>query len=330
MQLTDWNEDAFIEFLKSQFHSTNTITGIGDDCAIIPTESGKAWLITTDALVEGVHFLKEQIPPKELGYKAIAVNVSDIAAMGGKPQYAFLTIAIPKSVERSWITEVIQGIKEACNKWDLQLLGGDTVGSKRDLFFNVTLTGSAEVSQIKYRHQALPGDIICVTGYLGNAGGGLKALQENTPKTQDVEQLLQAHFHPIPYPEQGMWLGSQQAVHAMMDISDGLDCDLKKLLKSSQKGAKVETSQIPISSTLTRASSENGWDSLQLALTGGEDYCLLVTVSKDDFFNIQHAFQEQFKTPLFPIGSITDPPEQTVYHKQGQKFYPNYPNFSHF
>lgn len=328
--LREWNEERFIQYLAKQFPSTRSIVGIGDDCAVIPGEQGAAWLVTTDALVEGVHFLKDQIPAKDLGYKTVAVNVSDITAMGGSPKYAFLSIALPKEMDGTWIEDVIQGLKEACEKWNILLLGGDTVGSKRDVFLNLTLVGSAIRERIKYRSQAEVGDLICVSGYLGDSGGGLKSLQEKTVITKDVEHLLRAHFRPEPNPKQGMWLAAQSGVHAMMDISDGLDCDLTRLVNSSQKGAIIETSKLPISAPLDRICVDYGWDTLELALTGGEDYCLLLTVSPDDFESIQHSFQNMFASPLFPIGQITPPLKKLIYHKHGEVIQMPYTNFDHF
>ncbi len=330
MQFHNWGEDQFIEHLAKLFPSKDNILGIGDDCAVIPAEKSHAWLVTTDALVEGVHFLKEQIPAKELGYKTVAVSVSDIAAMGGTPQYAFLSIALPKTIDCSWAELVMEGIKEACEKWNILLLGGDTVGSKRDVFLSITLIGSAIQGKIKYREGAQPGDVICVSGYLGDSGGGLKALQEETTRTRTVQSLIHAHFHPEPSPQQGIWLAAHHDVHAMMDISDGLDCDLRRLLKTSRTGAQIETHLIPISTSLSSVSAQENWDPLQLALTGGEDYCLLLTVAPESFENLQHAFEKTFGSSLFPIGRINDRSQELVYYKNGQKIPLDYANYNHF
>jgi len=330
MLFQDWGEERLIQYLANNFPVKGSIVGIGDDCAVIPGEPGKSWLITSDALIEGVHFLQDEILARDLGYKTIAVNVSDITAMGGEPRYAFLSIALPKKADCVWVFDLIQGVKDACEKWNLLLLGGDTVGSKRDLFLNVTLMGSAVATKIKYRSQAKPNDVVCVSRHLGDSGGGFKAMQEKVPKSEDIEYLLHAHFRPEPHPKEGMWLASQAGVHAMMDISDGLDCDLKRLIKSSQNGAMIETSKIPISPTLARVSLEKGWDSLQLALTGGEDYCLLCTVSPDTFEVIQDSFQKKFGAPLFRIGRMTSQPNQLIYNENGKPIQKDYKNFDHF
>lgn len=328
--MQNWGEGPFIEYLKSRFSSGNSAFGIGDDCAVISEGNGENWLVTTDALVEGVHFLKDQISPRDLGYKTVAVNVSDIAAMGGRPKYAFLSIALPKTIDRSWVYEVVDGIKEACDKWGIFLLGGDTVGSKRDIFLNLTLIGSSTKDHIKYRSQAQFGDVICVSGFLGDSGGGLKALQEQSAKTAAVQDLINAHFRPNPSPSQGMWLANHPEVHAMMDVSDGLNCDLERLIKQSAKGAVVELSKIPMSKSLRQASQECGWDAFELALTGGEDYCLLLTVSQEAFNELQHSFQETFNAALHAIGNITDHLGILAYQSHGQNIQTNYRNYDPF
>jgi thiamine-monophosphate kinase len=330
MHIKDWGEDPFIEYISKQFPSRGNLIGIGDDSAVIPKENGSAWLITTDALVEGVHFLRDQIAAKDLGYKTVAVNVSDIVAMGGAPQYAFLSIALPKNMDCSWAQLVIDGIREACIKWDILLLGGDTVGSQRDIFINLTLIGSALQSKIKYRNQAQSGDVICVSEYLGDSAGGLKALQTGVVKTVEIQRLIDIHFRPEPIPEQGMWLASHHEVHAMMDISDGLVCDLRRLLKSSQKGAIIEIDQVPISSTLSKVSREQSWDALELALVGGEDYCLLLTVAPQAFESLQNAFQAQFQRPLLAIGHINDCEGELNYTRNNESIQVTYKNYNHF
>lgn len=330
MQFKMWGEDQFIEYLKKQFPSKDSCLGIGDDCAVIPGSRGDAWLVTTDAVVEGVHFLKNQISAKNLGYKALAVSVSDILAMGGIPKYTFLSIAIPKDTDSGWVREFIQGLKEACDEWNIILLGGDTVGSKRDIFLNLTVIGTAVDTKIKYRHGAKEDDLICVTGYLGDSGGGLKAILEGLQRTEDIEYLIRAHVHPALHLKSGNWLASNDGVHAMMDISDGLECDLKRLIKSSQKGAIIDTSQIPISNELKRVSLENKWDPLQISLTGGEDYCLLFTVTPENFETLQEGFEKTFGEKLSVIGKITDKTERLVYLDKGREIQLNYASFDHF
>lgn len=330
MQSSDLKEDQIIESIAKHFRPPSHITGIGDDCAVIPIQDNLSWLVTTDALIEGIHFLTEEIDPTDLGYKTIAVNVSDITAMGGQPQYAFLTIALSQQISSLWVHSLIAGISEACEKWNVLLLGGDTVGSKRDVFLNLTLLGTTQPNAIKYRSSAQPGDYICVTGYLGDSAGGLKSLQAKLSTNKEIQHLIQAHFRPQPNPEIGKWLAAHSAVHAMMDLSDGLDCDLKRLLKSSQKGAMINVDSIPISEQLSKICQEQLWDPMEFALVGGEDYCLLVTINSDEFSQILEAYQQHFGLSLFRIGAIQSSNNELVYQKDGQVVSINYKNYNHF
>lgn len=302
-------EEEIIHYISGQFPSSEEVFGIGDDCAVIPGASEEDWVVTTDAFVEGIHFLKSQMPPKEVGYKAMAVNISDVAAMGGEPKYAFLTLALPNDFEPAWFKEVIAGMKY----WDVEILGGDTVRSLRDIYFSITLIGSAPRKHIKYRHGAQVGDRICVTSFLGDSKGGLMALQESL----DLQKLIHSHFHPTPSPQEGMWLAAQKEVHAMMDISDGLNCDLTRLLKASGCGATIDLEDIPISKALANASSEHSWNPLEIALTGGEEYCLLLTISDEEFKPLQKAFEKQFHHPLYCIGQIEN--EKGIRYKKNGK-----------
>jgi thiamine-monophosphate kinase len=330
MDLAKFSEENFITFLKEQFIPKDSVIGIGDDCAVIPYTKDSSLLVTTDALVEGVHFLKEEIPPEDLGYKTLAVNVSDLAAMGGEPKYAFLSIALPKPIDPLWVQSFIKGFKEACAHWNVQLLGGDTVGSKRDIFINLTLIGVANTETIKYRSSAEIDDIICVTNTLGNSGGGLKIILNNLERSDEAKQLIDAHFRPHVDPRMAMWLAAQKGVHAMMDVSDGLDCDLTRLLESSKKGAIIDVDKLPISNSLSQTCLKEGWDKIQLALTGGEDYCLLFTVSPHDFKEIKASFQKLFGMSLFNIGEIQNFSNEIIYRKNGKVFETNFSNFNHF
>ncbi len=327
MDLKEFSEDDFISYLKTHF-PPKEVYGIGDDCAVIPYNQDASLLVTTDALVEGVHFLKEEMKPEDLGYKTLAVNVSDIAAMGGKPEYAFLSIALPKPVDPKWAHDFIEGFKQACIEWDVQLLGGDTVGSKRDIFINLTLVGSAETKTIKYRGSAVNGDVICVTNTLGNSACGLKILLEKPVSHDDF--LLKAHFRPHVCPEIGMWLAKQSGVHAMMDISDGLDCDLRRLIKSSDTGAYIELDKLPLSESLFEICSKEAWDPIKLALTGGEDYCLLLTISPSDFKEIKASFQKVFGMSLFNVGEIQNFSNEIIYRMNGKELETKFDHFNHF
>lgn len=330
MLIQEWGEEGFISYLQNQFFSKEQSTiGIGDDCAVIPFKDQSSYLVTTDALIEGIHFLKYQISPLDLGYKSVAVSVSDIAAMGGEPKYAFLTIAIPKDIDQNWLKFLIQGIREACLKWNILLLGGDTVGSIKDIFINGTVIGIAHTQQIKYRSFAKPKDILCVTRSLGDSAAGLKILQDGLSHSGIYGELIRTHFRPEPNPNEGMWLAMHDGVHAMMDISDGLNCDLKRLLKASRCGGIVEITQLPISNSLKIVGIKEGWDTTTMALKGGEDYCLLFAITEGNFKEVQQSFYKAFGKNFYPIGWVTEGSD-LEYQKHGNSIILPLKDFSHF
>lgn len=256
------------------------ITGIGDDCAVIPQKQGLDTLVTTDLLIEGRHFLLQDVSPHDLGWKSAAVNISDIAAMGGRPTSAFLSIALPEGLAESpgdnWIDAFIAGFNELCGRFGVSLLGGDTSASDDKLFINVTLLGECPHGRALKRNTARPGDIIYVSGPLGDSGAGLRLILEGAPR---VDYLIRKHYLPVPRVELGLQLAATPGVHAMMDISDGIGSDLRHILDASGTGATVEISRIPLSPELKEICTAHGWDPIELATCGGEDYELLFTAA---------------------------------------------------
>ncbi|MBP8975128.1 MAG: thiamine-phosphate kinase [Bacteroidetes bacterium] len=282
------------------------VVGIGDDCAVIPIDSAKSLLVTTDMLVENIHFIREKIQPFELGYKSLAVNLSDIAAMGGDPQSAFISIAVPLNIEVEWMDEFYSGLKQLANSFGVYILGGDTTQSKNDIVVNITVLGIAQSHSIKYRSQATVGDCICVTDCIGDSGAGLKLILNNLEVDTDAHYLIQRHHLPRPQIQEGKWLASKSAVHAMMDVSDGVDSDIQRIMERSSCGAHIELERLPISQELRRVSEKYQWDPLLIAATGGEDYCLLVTVSQDEYEDIASEFEKTFGRKLQKIGTIME------------------------
>ena len=256
------------------------ITGIGDDCAVIPQKQGLDTLVTTDLLIEGRHFLLQDVSPHDLGWKSAAVNISDIAAMGGRPTSAFLSIALPEGLTEgpgeNWIDAFISGFNELCGRFGVSLLGGGTSASDDKLFINVTLLGECPHGRALKRNTARPGDIIYVSGPLGDSGAGLRLILEGAPR---VDYLIRKHYLPVPRVELGLQLAATPGVHAMMDISDGIGSDLRHILDASGTGATVEINRIPLSPELKDTCTAHGWDPIELATCGGEDYELLFTAA---------------------------------------------------
>lgn len=280
------------------------VTGIGDDCSVIPINNKEALLVTTDMLIEDSHFLKNKISPFELGYKSLAVNLSDIAAMGGTPRAAFLSLGIPSSIDVEWLDEFFSGFKALAKKTNTLLLGGDTTKSSDRLVINVAVTGIAKLEKIKKRSTALPGDIICVTGITGDSGGGLLALLQNLSQDDDVKYLIQQHHLPEPHLNEGKWLAGQKAVHAMMDVSDGIESDIKRIMEASGVGAEIKLEKLPVSHQLKAVSNKNNWNFYEIAAGGGEDYCLLVTVDEKTYSSLNNEYNKAFSRDLTAIGLI--------------------------
>ncbi len=258
------------------------VTGMGDDCAVIPA-GDRSTLITADLLVEGVHFRREWTSARDLGHKALAVNLSDVAAMGGSPQSAFLSLALPADLETAWLEAFSSGLDALACATGTVLLGGDTTRSPGPVVINIALLGHAPSERIKYRHTAEPGDLICVTGTLGDAAAALRLLEQGltSEPSGDEANLLTALHRPIPNLERGSLLAALDGVHAMMDLSDGLATDLSRMLAASACGARIELEDLPLSAALLRVSEAHGWDACELAAAGGEDYCLLFTTDRD-------------------------------------------------
>ena len=323
MDIKELGEFGLIERIKGAFGKPQGVLGIGDDCAILPQAGGKETLVTTDMLLEGTHFLLDDIPARLLGWKSAAVNFSDIAAMGGRPVGSFLSLGLPKGLDSEWMDAFIAGYKECSDFCGAPLLGGDTTTSQAGVCINVAVVGECPRGRSRKRSDAVPGDLVCVTGPLGDSAGGLKVIlsrqsgpscqsghschserseesgsfgkpQDDSKPQDDI--LVARHYRPVPRVREGQTLAATPGVHAMMDISDGIASDLRHILKASGVGAVIDTTAIPLSAELREACSRYGWDALELALSGGEDYELLFTMSPDARPDI----------PYFVIGRITE------------------------
>ena len=314
--------------IKAKFASLvgSQMEGIGDDCATIFGSPNQ--LFTTDILVEGVHFLRDCITPRELGRKSLSVSLSDVAAMGGTAQSSFLCVALPQSVDNFWYQEFIEGYREVSLEYGVPLLGGDTSRSLRDIVINVLVTGTVAAENRKCRSAGQSGDYIFVSSELGNAAAGLKLLMHPdticTPECK--KRLIEAQNNPTPDMELGALLGTMPEVHAMMDVSDGVASDLKHILNSSGLGAQVELDKIPISEELAAVCRDNGWDALSLALEGGEDYCLLFTASAD----VRAKVESCISSKVYCIGRLTNEWSGVRWIKDGESQSRDFRGFTHF
>lgn len=265
------------------------VVGIGDDAAVVDAPAGLT-LLTTDMLVEGRHFLAGSVSPEDLGYKALAVNVSDIAAMGGVPAHALVSLSLPRDTPTAFLDGLRSGFQEAAREHGAVLVGGDTTAGDA-VVINVALTGTVPSGR-RYvtRGGARVGDVVCVSNTLGSSDGGLRLLragrsaglgeagrlQEAGP---DEKVLLRAHMRPRARVAEG--LAAAAVASAMIDISDGLIVDLGHVCEASGVGAEIDAEAVPVAAELMRVAADLGFDPLDCALAGGEDYELLITVDED-------------------------------------------------
>lgn len=264
---------------KSPLPRNRLIVPIGDDAAAIRGRKDSLLLVSTDALVEGVHFDLQYFSPEDLGWKALAVNLSDIAAMGGTPLYFTTSIALPGSLRSHWVRKLYQGMLELAAKSRVHLVGGDTCASLQGVFLDVTILGEVKLSEMVTRKGARAGDIVFVTGELGGSAAGLELLKRDSPFARKYPELIRRHLCPTPRSPIARFLASHRLASSLIDISDGLSTDLHHLCAQSRVGAVIEADKIPVADVPAGRRSLLSRTALDYALHGGEDYELLFTVS---------------------------------------------------
>jgi thiamine-monophosphate kinase len=297
MRLNELGERRVISKIRRAFGQprTDILIGIGDDAALV--KAPRSLLLTTDILVEDEDFRRAVHPPRLLGRKALNVNLSDIAAMGGRPLHALVGMAMPGDIEESWLRKFMAGFRSAAREAGVALVGGDLSRSEK-IMISVTVTGEAK-SPVT-RSGARAGDGIFVSGTLGDAAQGFRFLEKGglQERGRGAGPLIRAFLDPTPRLELGALLGRRKLASSMIDISDGLSVDLVHICEESGIGAEVEASRIPISSALRRFSK----DPLALALNGGEDFELLFTVRPEKLAAVRK-LPSRFKVTM--IGRVT-------------------------
>jgi len=317
------NEFDFIESLRSQAnsrkHSTRVLTGIGDDASIISQSPGRDLIVTTDLLIEGVDFHRNATPGALLGHKALAVSLSDVAAMGARPFWSFLAIGLSRE---EWSTtfkdEFYEGFFALADHFGVTLAGGDISESRQGIIIDSIVLGEVASGAAVKRSTARPGDQIYVTGTLGGAAAGLKLIELGarvsepgavatgpSERTDDdaIQTLLVRQLRPQPRVGWGIVLGEQQLASAMIDLSDGLSSDLNHLCKESNVGAVIDAAAIPLDEDVRHLCGRRALDPLALALHGGEDFELLFTVAPE---NVTRLPKKVDGAAICRIGEITD------------------------
>jgi thiamine-monophosphate kinase len=274
--------------------------GIGDDAAVLRPTPSSEWVVTTDAFLENVHFLRKVHEPAAVGYKALARATSDIAAMGARSRYFFLTLGLPESCSGRWFDQFTGGMARAAREFRLVLAGGDTTKYPQ-VTIALTVVGEVKRGRAILRSGAKPGDLLCVSGRLGEAELGLRLILRSARNQRRWPQLVKKHFHPQPRLALGEWLASHQMASSMIDTSDGLSTDLGHICHASGVGAQVMAEKIPTVHVPPELRALK-LRPLELALHGGEDYELLFTVPRKFAARLPAAIE---KIPVTVIGEIT-------------------------
>ncbi len=285
-RLSNFGEFQLIQSLPRQFSTQgfHPTVGTGDDAAVFPPSPSKQVVLSTDLLVEDIHFSHKTSTFYDIGYKAAASNLSDIAAMGATPTAIFVAIALPPSLTYENWQEFYRGLARPCKDHKVQLLGGDTSSSPASLFIAITITGEVHPRHILTRQGAKSGHLIYVSGTLGDSAAGLAYLKKykRPPQLAKISKrmkyIVERHLHPTARIALGQLIASQPYASAAMDLSDGLSGDLNHLCRHSQVGALIYQEQIPISQHMNKYAIQVGADPLHWGLHGGEDYELLFTV----------------------------------------------------
>ncbi|MEW6659629.1 MAG: thiamine-phosphate kinase [Thermodesulfobacteriota bacterium] len=279
--------------------------GIGDDCAALDVGGEDFLLWTVDTLVEGVHFDLAYFSLPRLGRKALAVNLSDIAAMGGDPRYALLSLGWPRHRDAAGALALGAGLAQAGQEYGVAVIGGDTVSSPGGVMLTLSLLGRVPRQEMLTRQGARVGDGIYVTGGLGEAAAGLEILKRGLSLDGELHRALsQAHFDPQPQLRAGRVLASQKLATALIDLSDGVATDLGHLCRASRVGARVPAAAAPVSPRVQAAAAALGVDPLDLALKGGEDYQLLFTTPAAKAPALFATFAQSGLPPPLPLGEI--------------------------
>ncbi|HMW39355.1 MAG: thiamine-phosphate kinase [Saprospiraceae bacterium] len=312
-ELNELGEFALIDHLTQEvaIHHQETILGIGDDAAVIENKDS-CTLVSTDLLIEGIHFDLMYHPLKHLGYKAVIVNLSDILAMNAVPKQITVSVAVSNRFSVEALEQLYEGIRTACNLYKIDLVGGDTTASPKGLIISITVIGTQQKDKIVKRNGAKPGDYIYVTGYLGGAYLGLQLLEREKriyqehpdiqPQLGENREILERILKPEARMDIIRLLDKNHILpSAMIDLSDGLSSDLLHICKQSGTGALIEEQNIPIQQEAQLMALEFHLDPITCALSGGEDYELLICVPPD--------LHDKVKTlpSFYYIGEITAP-----------------------
>ena len=273
-----------------------------DDAAVLPVNQGMSIVVTTDCLVSGVHFLPND-PPETIAIKLLAVNFSDLASMGATPRHYTIAAALPRSIDEEWVSRFSQGIKDGQSRFGAVLVGGDTVSTDGPLTLTLTALGEVPIGRALKRSEAKPGEMLYVSGAIGDAGIGLRVLRDEFPNLSDDARRFAVERYQTPIPRIELGHALRGLASAAVDVSDGLVADLGHLCEASCVGADVDSAKVPLSS-LSRELLGSGHVSLQELYSSGDDYELIFSVSSSKISELEDVMSA-FSVPITKIGTVT-------------------------
>ena len=327
MKICEVGEFGLIRLLQEETQTPGVIVGIGDDAAVVQPTPDHVTLLTTDMLVEGVHFILTTTDAWSLGWKAMAANLSDIAAMGGNPRHALISLALPQNCQVEFVQHLYQGMRALAKEYNVGIIGGDTVSSLQGLVLNVVVTGEALPQKVCYRSGAQCGDVVVLTGTVGDSAAGLWLLgQKEAQEEPWAKPLQERHLRPRPQVAWGKILG-EAGINSLNDISDGLASEANEIAEASGVSIELRAADVPLSPEVLQAAGRARINPLEWALYGGEDYQLLSTMSPDTLAQLQ---RETPQLPLAVIGTVSR--GQGVYLRQsdGQRTLLQSRGYNHF
>jgi thiamine-monophosphate kinase len=302
-------EFALIARLQQRLHTTpppQVVRDIGDDCAVLRPSPGTDLLLTTDTQEEDVHFRRAWATPQDIGWRCLAVNVSDIAAMGGRPLGAVIALSVPATLEVAFVEALYDGIQDLATAYDCPIIGGNVSKASEHLAVTITVLGEVPAGRGVYRSGARVGDEIWVTGDLGGAKAGLEVLRHpDAVADLATAEVLQRYRRPRPRLREAQFLRQHGVLHSLIDLSDGLSSDLAHICTESAVGAALEAARIPLSGPVRRVAHALQVDPLSFALHGGEDFELCLTVPVGGLAPLLQTFTQQYQCALVRVGTVT-------------------------
>lgn len=309
MKVWQVGEFGLIDKIKNDtvIDSSMVVAGIGDDAALLKHPEGKLLIATADMMIENVHFIVSGDNGREIGYRVMAANVSDIASMGGEPSHALISLGVNPQMEVSFVESIYEGMKACANAYGVNIVGGDTVSSPDNLVLNVSLLGWVDPDSYLLRSNAKPGDMVLVTGALGDSRAGLDLVLKNcTMSEKDTQYLLGRHYYSTPRVKE-MQAGIQAGgITSADDISDGLGSEIHEITDASSVGAVIWFDALPVSDQTMEAAAKTKTDLAEYCLFGGEDFEIVMTVRPDRAEDLINTIEGATGTKVTAVGEIVE------------------------